>query len=87
MGFLNGSLVKSPKIRSVIHTSSKYFHVLFYNIKHTSYTPLVIFFFKLLRFLKTVANKMLNGTTGAVGDNKHHHAVQFINLQYFPTVV
>ncbi len=59
----------------------------FIDIKHTSYTPLVIFF-KLLRFLKnTVANKLLNGTTGAVGDIKRHHAEQFINLQYFSVVV
>ncbi len=41
-------------------------------------------FLKLLRFLKkTAANKLLNGTTGAVGDIKHHHAEQFINLQFF----
>ncbi len=45
-------------------------------------------FFKLLCLLKkTVANKLLNGTTGAVGDIKRHHAQQFINLQYFPIVV
>ncbi len=45
-------------------------------------------FFKLSRFLKkTVANKLLNGTTGAVGDIQRHHAEQFINLQYFPVVV
>ncbi len=45
-------------------------------------------FFKLLRFLKnTVANKLLNGTTGAVGDIKNHHTKQFINLHYFPVVV
>ncbi len=42
-------------------------------------------FFKLLPFLKkTVGNKLLNGTTGAVGDIKRHHGEQFINLQYFP---
>ncbi len=29
------------------------------------------------------ANKLLNGTTGAVGDIKRHHTKQFINLQYF----
>ncbi len=41
-------------------------------------------FFKMLRFLKKmVANKLLNGTIGAVGDI----AKQFINLQYFPIVV
>ncbi len=44
-------------------------------------------FFKQLRFLKTVAIKLLNGTTGAVGDIQRHHAKQFINLQYFPVVV
>ncbi len=43
-------------------------------------------FFKLLCFLKTVANKLLNVTTGAVGDIKHH-ADQFINLQYLLIVV
>ncbi len=72
---------------SVVHTGSRYFHVLFYDIKHTSYTLLVIFF-KLLRFLnKTIANKLLNGTTGAVGDILRRHAKQLINLQYFPIVV
>ncbi len=46
-------------------------------------------FKKLLRFLKTVANKLLNGTTGAVGDIKRHLALNwtFINLQYLPVVV
>ncbi len=45
-------------------------------------------FFKLLHFLKkTVVNKLLNGTTGAVRHIKRHHAEQFINLQYFPVVV
>ncbi len=34
-------------------------------------------FFKLLRLLKkTVDNKLLNGTTGAVGDIQCHHAEQ-----------
>ncbi len=28
-----------------------------------------------------IANKLLNGTTGTVGDIKRHHAEQFINLQ------
>ncbi len=39
------------------------------------YTPdlfLVVTFLK-----KTVANKLLNGTTGAVGDIQRHHAKQF----------
>ncbi len=45
-------------------------------------------FLKLLRFLKkTVANKLLNGTTGAVWDIQHHHAKQFINVQYFPITI
>ncbi len=44
MGFSKGILVKS-----VDHTSSRYSHVLFYDIKHTSYTTLVIFF-KLMFF-------------------------------------
>ncbi len=40
---------------------------------HQLHHTLVIFF-KQVRFLnKTVANKLLNGTTGAVGDIKHHH--------------
>ncbi len=47
-------------------------------------------FFKLFLkkcFLKkTFANKLLNGTTGAVGDIQRHHAKQFTNLQYFPVV-
>ncbi len=56
--------------------------------KNTSYTIFLIFF-KLLRFLKkTVANKLLNGTTGAVRDvQRHDDAKQLINLQYFPVVV
>ncbi len=70
----------------MVHKGSRYFHVLFYDTKHTSYTTLVIFF-KLLRFLKTFAIKLLNGTTGSVGDIEHHHAEQFINLHYFPVVV
>ncbi len=42
----------------------------------------------MLRFLKkTVVNKLLNGTTGAVWDIQRHHAKQFINLQYVPIVV
>ncbi len=36
---------------------------------------------------KTVANKLLNGTTGTVRDILRHHAKQFINVQYFPGVV
>ncbi len=65
---------------------SRYFHVLFYDIKHQLHPTRD--FFKLLRFLKkTVANKLLNGTTGSVGDIQCHHAEQFINLQYFPVVV
>ncbi len=41
-------------------------------------------FFKLLRFLKkTVANKLLNGTTGAVGDIQPHHAKQFRDYSIF----
>ncbi len=44
--------------------------------------------FKLLRFLKKpFANKLLNGTTGAVRDIQCHHAKQFINLLYFTVVV
>ncbi len=74
----------------MVHTSSRYFYVLFYEIKHTSYTILKIFV-KLLHFLKkTVANKLLNGTTCAVGDIKRDHTEvteQFINLQYFPVAV
>ncbi len=38
-------------------------------------------------FKKTVASKLLNGTTGTVGDIQRHHAEQCINLQYFPVVV
>ncbi len=45
-------------------------------------------FLKLLCFLKKmVAKKLINGTTGTVGDIKRHHAERFINLQYFPVVV
>ncbi len=36
-------------------------------------------FFKRLRLLKkTVANKLLKGTTGAIGDIQRHHAEQFM---------
>ncbi len=36
--FGGGDFGQIPKIKSVIHTGSRYFHVLFYDIKHTSYT-------------------------------------------------
>ncbi len=58
----------------MVHTSSRYFHVLFYDIKHTSYTTLVTFLNCYVFLKKTVANKLLNWTTGAVGDIKHYHA-------------
>ncbi len=35
----------------------------------------------------SLKRRLLNATTGAVGDIKRHHAEQFINLQYFPLVV
>ncbi len=42
----------------------------------------------MLRFFKkTIANKLLNRTTGAVGEIERHHTEHFINLQYFPVVV
>ncbi len=60
------------------HTSSRYFHVLFYEIKQLHHTR---DFLKPSRLLKkTVANELLNGTTGAVGDIQRHHA------KYFPVV-
>ncbi len=34
-----------------------------------------------------VANELLNGTTGAVGDIQRHHAEQVMNLQYFPVAL
>ncbi len=37
-------------------------------------------FLNLCFLKKTVANKLLNGTTGAVGDIQRHHAEQFINI-------
>ncbi len=41
-------------------------------------------FFKLLRFLKkTVANKLLNRTTGAVEDIQRHHAKTFDQFPVF----
>ncbi len=52
----------------MVHTSSRYFQVLFYNIKHTSYTTLMIFLNCHVSLKKTVANKLVNRTTGAVGD-------------------
>ncbi len=71
MVFFNGILVKSLIVRHKTHQ--------LHNIPD---------FFKLFSFLnKTVANKLLNGTTGAVGDIQRHLAKQFINLQYFPVVV
>ncbi len=61
----------------MVHTSSRYFQVLLYDIKHTSCTTLVIFF-KLLSFLKkTVAYKLLNGTTGTVKDIQRHQFTVF----------
>lgn len=69
-----------PEIRPVVNTSSRYFHVLFYDIKHISNTSLVPysgFFKKLIRVLKkAVANKWLDGTMEAVGDIKRQHAEQ-----------
>lgn len=40
--FFNRFLDK-PKLRSVVSKTCKLFHVLVYDIKHTSYTPLMIF--------------------------------------------
>ncbi len=69
---------------SVVHTSSRYFHVLFYNIK-THQLHNTRDFFKLLCFFeKMVANNVINGTTCA--DFQRHHAEQFINLPYVPYV-
>ncbi|XP_051734970.1 uncharacterized protein C10orf67 homolog, mitochondrial isoform X3 [Ctenopharyngodon idella] len=66
------------EIRSVVNASSRQFHVLFYDIKCISITPLVIFFLKLLCVLKkAVANKWLNGTPQAVGDIKRHNGEKF----------
>ncbi len=39
-----------PEIRSLVNTSSRYFNILFYNIKYISITPL--WFFKILLVLK-----------------------------------
>jgi len=63
-----GFLVKMAEIRSVGNTSSRHFHVLLYNIKHISITP-VVFFFKSVSLgvlKKVVAKKWLN--TEAVWD-------------------
>ncbi len=60
------------------HTSSRYFHVLFYEIKQLHHTRDFLKPSHLLK--KTVANELLNGTTGAVGDIQHHH------VKYFPVV-
>jgi len=38
MGF-----AKLPEIRPVVNKASKYFHVLIYDMKHTSYNLLVVF--------------------------------------------
>jgi len=43
MGF---AFTVSPEIRSVVNKAYKYFQVLIYDIKHTSYN-LLVFFFKL----------------------------------------
>jgi len=43
--FFEWVFAKSPEIRTVVNKASKYFHVLIYDIKHTSYNLLVFFFF------------------------------------------
>ncbi len=55
-----------PQIRSVVNTSSRYLHILFYNVKYISNTPLCVLL-KLLFVLKNaVANKWLNETSTAL---------------------
>jgi len=62
----------------VVNIASKYFHVLIYDIKHTSYNPLVIFL-NLYCVLKTaVANKLLKGTASFGGDFRRHYDKQDI---------
>ncbi len=62
------------EIRSVVHSSSRNFHVLFYDIK---YIRNACDFLKLLLVLKkVVANKWPNETTEIVRNIKIHHAEQ-----------
>jgi len=69
----------------VVNTSSRYFHVLFYDIKYISNR--LHLFLKLLHLLKkAVANKSLNGTTGVVEDIKCHHVEQ-VNSFFHSLVV
>ncbi len=49
-----------PEIRSVVNTSSRYFHVVFHNIKYNSFNPCGFVFSKLY-LKKAVANKRLKG--------------------------
>jgi len=71
MGFLNRVLVKMAEIRSVVNTSSRYFQVLFYDLKYICFTPVMIFL-SCCVLKMAVANKWLNGTTEAVEEIKHH---------------
>lgn len=64
---LNGFLVKFIKIKCVVNnTSSRYFHVLFNDMKYICTTLLVL--------TNTVVNKCLNGTTKADRVIKWHFA-------------
>lgn len=64
-----------------MNASSRYFYILFCNIKHTSDTPLMIF--NLLHFFKNVvASKLLNGIadidTEQQNSSTHFHNIVFI---------
>jgi len=61
--FFNWILVKSLKIRSVVNTSSRYFNVLFYDIKHTSEVWYEVWYTTHEFSLLCVLKKCLNGTT------------------------
>ncbi len=70
--FFNGILVKSLKKGPCSHKLKIISRFILRHKTHQLHHTRD--FFKLLRFLKkTVANKLINGTTCAVGDIQRHH--------------
>jgi len=77
--------------RSAVPVTRKtqiHFLVVYYEIKYSSITPLVIFF-KLLNILLTlaIANKWLKGTTEAVGFIKCHHVEEIRSVSFYILVL
>lgn len=56
----------------MINKTAKYFHVVIYDIKHTSYDLLVNFYLYCV-YKMVVANKLLKATTSFAGGVRRHH--------------